>query len=197
MAERASLKASGSFKCNGSYMFFELILTEKQYLIRYYNDKGKLKLIRPIKMPSEGVEFHTAGHYLLCYLHCSSNPIESELLLVKLDTCRKVNLNYQCHLPCRGESARAISQLFFNPKQQAIVFSDDDQNVYLLDLEADDKKCRKMYQHDKIITRIQSDRQDRLVLVTEDKKLINFAINWELGIIDDKKIDLSHGDYYC
>ena len=54
-----------------------------------------------------------------------------------------------------------------------------------------------MYQHDKVITRIQSDRQDRLVLVTEDKKLMNFGINWELGVMDDKKIDLNHGDYYC
>lgn len=50
-------------------MFYELILTEKHYLIKYYNQFGKLKLIRPIKFPTQGVEIHTAGNYIFCYLH--------------------------------------------------------------------------------------------------------------------------------
>lgn len=69
MSERAPLKSEGRFICNGQEMYFELELTPKQYLIRYFNQQGNLKVIRPIQFPTEGVEIHHIDNYLLGYLH--------------------------------------------------------------------------------------------------------------------------------
>lgn len=74
MEERASLKSSGRFENGQEQVFYELILTERHYLVKYYNQLGKLKLIKPIKFPSDGVEIHTASNYLFCYLHNNHDP---------------------------------------------------------------------------------------------------------------------------
>lgn len=73
MTERASLKSYGRFECGQEQLFYELILNDQQYLLKYYNEMGKLKMIRPLKIPTEGIEIHTAGNYLFCYLHSFEN----------------------------------------------------------------------------------------------------------------------------
>jgi hypothetical protein len=87
MEERASLKSYGRFDHGQQQMFYELLLTEKQYLLKYYNEAGKLKLIRPIKFPTDEVEIHNASHFLFCYMHSPHNPADSEIFTIRLDNC--------------------------------------------------------------------------------------------------------------
>lgn len=67
MAEVHILKSSGRVACQGQQMYYELILTRNQYLLRFYDALGKLRLVRPIKLPTESVEIHGVGEYLICY----------------------------------------------------------------------------------------------------------------------------------
>ena len=69
-------------------MFYELVLTEKHYLLRYYSETGKLKSIRSLKLPTKHLEIHHAGPYLLCYLHYEAEPSDSEIFVLRLDDCR-------------------------------------------------------------------------------------------------------------
>ena len=55
MADGASLKSWGRINTTQSQMFYELVLNKQQYLIKYYNETGKLKFIRPIKFPTQFV----------------------------------------------------------------------------------------------------------------------------------------------
>lgn len=52
MAEEHSLRSSGRVACQGQQMYYELTLTRNQYLLRFYDIQGKLRLVRPIKLPT-------------------------------------------------------------------------------------------------------------------------------------------------
>ena len=52
MAEGATLKSYGRINTPHLQMFYELVLTNEQYLIRYYNESARLRFIRPIKFPT-------------------------------------------------------------------------------------------------------------------------------------------------
>jgi hypothetical protein len=47
-----------------------------------------------------------------------------------------------------------------------IIFSDMEQNLYLLRVEEKDIICNKIHKQDKAITRIQMDQENNIVLVT-------------------------------
>lgn len=55
MTDAASLRSWGRINTPQLQMFYELVLNNQQYLIKYYNETGKLKFIRPIKFPIESV----------------------------------------------------------------------------------------------------------------------------------------------
>lgn len=67
MAEGYLLKSSGQVTCQGQQMFYELLLSNEQYMLKFYDCLGRARLIRPIKLPTEHVEIHGIGEYLLCY----------------------------------------------------------------------------------------------------------------------------------
>jgi hypothetical protein len=52
MAEGQLLKSSGQVTCQGQQMFYELLLYNTQYLIKFYDSLGKVRLIRPILLPA-------------------------------------------------------------------------------------------------------------------------------------------------
>ena len=114
MPEGASLKTSGRFISNGQQMFFELILTNTNYLLKYYNSNGKLKLMRPIKLPTKNIEFHSIENYLLCYVHDIEIPTNSQIILIKLDTMKRVHWNCQYQIPSKRAENVAINQLYLN-----------------------------------------------------------------------------------
>jgi hypothetical protein len=52
MAEGQLLKSSGQVICQGQQMFYELLLNNTQYMIKFYDSLGKVRLIRPILLPA-------------------------------------------------------------------------------------------------------------------------------------------------
>lgn len=55
MAEEQSLKSSGRVTCQGQQMYYELVLAAGQHLLRFYDALGKLRLVRPIRLPAQAL----------------------------------------------------------------------------------------------------------------------------------------------
>jgi hypothetical protein len=52
MPDSHLFKSSGIATCQGQQMFYELLLNNTQYLIKFYDCLGKVRLIRPILLPA-------------------------------------------------------------------------------------------------------------------------------------------------
>jgi hypothetical protein len=101
MAEGHLLKSSGRVECQGQQMYYELLLSGTQYLLRFYDVLGKVRVIRPIKLPTESVEIYGIGEYLLCYETRQGDNMSGSIYIVKLSNLRsmiqKFNFDLQCH----------------------------------------------------------------------------------------------------
>jgi hypothetical protein len=61
MAEGHLLKSSGRVFSQGQQVFYELLLCNTQYLIKFYDSTGRVRLVRPVLLPAQNLEVHGVG----------------------------------------------------------------------------------------------------------------------------------------
>jgi len=74
MSEIEVLTEPGRINCEGNHLLYQLLECGNKHLLKFYNQKGKVKLIRPIIIPPAPCEIHAADNYLLWYKHNSVIP---------------------------------------------------------------------------------------------------------------------------
>lgn len=52
MAEGHLLKSSGRVLSQGQQVFYELLLSSTQHLLKFYDSTGRVRLVRPILLPA-------------------------------------------------------------------------------------------------------------------------------------------------
>lgn len=84
--------------CQGQKMYYELLLNHTQYLVKFYDALGKVRLIRPITLPAKSVEIYGVGEYLLCYETVRDGISAGTIYLVKLSDLRSPTQRYKFNL---------------------------------------------------------------------------------------------------
>ena len=122
---------------------------------------------------------HSAGNYLLCYLHGNNAQYDSEIFLLELTDCKMNVRSCNVHLQCKEAANSAICTIYHSYKLQITIFSDQNSHVYSLRFKDDQLQCSQLYKNDIKIKRIQLDKEENIILVTEDAKIKMLCVNWE------------------
>jgi hypothetical protein len=76
------------------------------------------------------------------------------------------------------------------------IFADERQNLYILPNEKDPFECKKIYENDKMISRIQVNRDSNIVLITEERHIKILVMDWGSGEVLREVVKKDEVDYY-
>lgn len=100
MAEGHLLKSSGRVLSQAQQVFYELLLSNAQHLLKFYDSLGKIRLVRPVLLPAQNLEVHGVGEYLLCYEPAANGSRSGSFYLVRLSNLKARTERFNMGLRC-------------------------------------------------------------------------------------------------